>query len=80
MEKRNCLDMLNPFLDQLVSKGSRNLAVHNALGKIDVGSKINPKHFLTTTPYYDSLVVGKYCEERDPKLACVTYMGGATPR
>lgn len=27
-------------------------------------------------PYYDSRVVGKYCQKRDPHLACVAYERG----
>ena len=50
--------------------------MHNALGKIIVDSNNNPEHFLTTNPYYDSLIVGKYCEKRDPNLACVAYKRG----
>lgn len=26
--------------------------------------------------FYDSVVVGKYCEKRDPHLACVAYERG----
>ena len=26
--------------------------------------------------FYDSLVVGRYCEKRDPHLACVAYERG----
>ena len=77
MEKRNRLKLLNPFLEHLVSEGSTDPAVHNALGKIIVDSNNNPEHFLTTNPYYDSGVVGKYCEKRDPNLACVAYKRGA---
>ncbi len=50
--------------------------MHNALGKIIIDSQNNPDHFLTTNPYYDSLVVGKYAEKRDPHLACVAYKRG----
>ena len=50
--------------------------VHNALGKIIIDSGDNPEHFLTTNPYYDSRVVGKYCEKRDPTLAVVAYRRG----
>lgn len=50
--------------------------VHNALGKIIIDSNNNPEHFLTTNPYYDSRVVGKYCEKRDPTLAVVAYRRG----
>ena len=77
MEKRNRLKLLNPFLEHLVSEGSVDPAVHNALGKIIVDSNNNPEHFLTTNPFYDSLAVGKYCEKRDPNLACVAYKRGA---
>lgn len=37
--------------------------VHNALGKIIIDTNNNPEHFLTTNPYYDSLVVGKFAEK-----------------
>ena len=30
--------------------------------------------------FYDSLVVGKYCEKRDPHLACVAYERGHCDR
>lgn len=30
--------------------------------------------------YYDSRVVGKYCEKRDPHLACVAYERGQCDR
>ena len=71
------LKLLNPFLEHLVSEGSHDPHVHNALGKIIIDSNNNPEHFLTTNPYYDSLVVGKYCEKRDPNLACVAYKRGS---
>ena len=32
--------------------------------------------FCRENPYYDSRVVGKYCEKRDPHLACVAYERG----
>jgi clathrin heavy chain len=77
-DKRFCcrLKLLNPFLEHLVSEGSHDPHVHNALGKIIIDSNNNPEHFLTTNPYYDSLVVGKYSEKRDPNLACVAYKRG----
>ena len=70
------LKLLNPFLEHLVSEGSHDPHVHNALGKIIIDSNNNPEHFLTTNPYYDSLVVGKYAEKRDPNLSCVAYKRG----
>ncbi|XXG67428.1 hypothetical protein AAC387_Pa06g0783 [Persea americana] len=75
-EKRNRLQLLTQFLEHLVSEGSQDVHVHNALGKIIIDSNNNPEHFLTTNPYYDSHVVGKYCEKRDPTLAVVAYRRG----
>ena len=68
--------MLTPFLEHLVSEGSVDANVHNALGMILIDSNSNPEHFLTTNEHYDSKVVGKYCEKRDPNLACVAYKRG----
>ena len=76
VEKRNKMKLLTTFLDHLVSEGSTDAHVHNALGKIIIDSNNNPEHFLTTNPHYDSAVVGKYCEKRDPNLACVAYKRG----
>lgn len=59
-----------------MSEGSQDVHVHNALGKIIIDTNHNPEHFLTTNPYYDSRVVGKYCEKRDPTLAVVAYRRG----
>eukprot|EP00252_Welwitschia_mirabilis_P023460 TRINITY_DN662_c0_g1_i1.p1 TRINITY_DN662_c0_g1~~TRINITY_DN662_c0_g1_i1.p1 ORF type:complete len:1707 (+),score=383.38 TRINITY_DN662_c0_g1_i1:314-5434(+) len=75
-EKRNRLRLLTQFLEHLVSEGSQDVHVHNALGKIIIDTNNNPEHFLTTNPYYDSRVVGKYCEKRDPTLAVVAYRRG----
>ncbi|KAJ1437607.1 Tetratricopeptide-like helical domain superfamily [Sesbania bispinosa] len=75
-EKRNRLRLLTQFLEHLVSEGSQDVHVHNAMGKIIIDSNNNPEHFLTTNPYYDSRVVGKYCEKRDPTLAVVAYRRG----
>lgn len=76
VEKRNKVKILSGFLEHLVNEGSTDVHVHNALGKIIVDSNNSPDHFLTTNPYYDSVVVGKYCEKRDPNLACVAYKRG----
>ncbi len=32
--------------------------------------------FFRENQFYDSRVVGKYCEKRDPQLACVAYERG----
>ncbi|GKE01693.1 clathrin heavy chain 1 [Tanacetum coccineum] len=75
-EKRNRLWLLTQFLEHLVSEGSQDVHVHNALGKIIIDSNNNPQHFLETNPYYDPRVVGKYCENRDPTLAVFAYTKG----
>lgn len=76
VEARNKLRLLSALLEQLVSEGSKDPQVHNALGKIIIDTNNNPEHFLTTNPYYDSVVVGKFAEKRDPGLACVAYKRG----
>eukprot|EP00775_Hariotina_reticulata_P002628 gene2628-2929_t len=76
VEKRNRLKLLTPFLEHLIREGSTDPHVHDALGKIIIDTNNNPEHFLTTNPYYDSVVVGKYAEKRDPNLACVAYKRG----
>lgn len=70
------LKLLTPFLEHLIREGSTDPHVHDALGKIIIDTNNNPEHFLTTNPYYDSIVVGRYAEKRDPNLACVAYKRG----
>ena len=75
-KKRKSLRLLTPFLEHLISEGSTDPHVHDALGKIVIDTNNNPEHFLNTNPYYDSAVVGKFAEKRDPTLACVAYKRG----
>nr|PNR52339.1 hypothetical protein PHYPA_008713 [Physcomitrium patens] len=75
-EKRNRLKLLTPLLEHLVSEGSKDVQVHNALGKVTIDTNNNPEQFLYTNSYYDSRVVGKYCEKRDSSLAVVAYRRG----
>lgn len=51
-------------------------ATHNALAKVYIDSNNNPERFLRENQFYDSRVVGRYCEKRDPHLACVAYERG----
>ncbi|KAL6748149.1 vesicle coat protein clathrin, heavy chain [Haematococcus lacustris] len=76
VESRHRLKLLGPFLEHLIGEGSTDPHVHNALGNIIIETNNNPEHFLTTNPYYDSLVVGRFAERRDPNLACVAYKRG----
>nr|XP_018914111.1 PREDICTED: clathrin heavy chain [Bemisia tabaci] len=76
VEKRNRLKLLLPWLESRVHEGCIEPATHNALAKIYIDSNNNPERFLKENQYYDSRVVGKYCEKRDPHLACVAYERG----
>lgn len=69
--------LLLPWLETRVHDGSTDPAIHNALAKIYIDSNSNPEKFLRENPHYDSRVVGKYCEKRDPHLACVAYERGS---
>lgn len=72
-DKRNKLRVLENWLDSRVAEGNVLPAVHNALAKIKIDTNQDPQSFLINNQYYDSLVVGKYCEERDPHLAYTAY-------
>lgn len=76
VEKRGKLKLLLPFLESRVGDGATDEAVHSGIAKVYVESNVNPEHFLETNPYYDSRVVGQFCEKRDPFLAFVAYKRG----
>ncbi|RWS28918.1 clathrin heavy chain 1-like protein [Leptotrombidium deliense] len=76
VEKRNRLKLLLPWLEMRIHDGCTESATHNALAKIYIDSNNNPERFLKENQFYDSKVVGKYCEKRDPHLACVAYERG----
>jgi len=76
VEKRNRLKLLQPWLEARVNEGVQEAAVHNALMKIYIDMNNRPEEYLVTNMYYDSKVVGEYCEKRDPQLAFVAYKRG----
>lgn len=80
VEKRNRLKLLLPWLESRVQEGCVEPATHNALAKIYIDSNNNPERFLKENQFYNSNVVGKYCEKRDPHLACVAYERGQCDR
>ncbi|CAB4062744.1 CLTC [Lepeophtheirus salmonis] len=80
VEKRNRLKLILPWLETRVHEGSEEPATHNALAKIYIDSNNNPERFLKENSHYDSSVVGRYCEKRDPHLACVAYERGKCDR
>lgn len=76
LEKRGRLKVIQPWLEQRAAEGSKEPALHNALAKIAIDLNREPEKFLLSNPYYDSVVVGKYCENRDPYLSFVAYKRG----
>jgi clathrin heavy chain len=75
-EKRNRLKLLQPWLEARVNESNQEEVVHNALAKIYIDLNRDPKEFLINNQYYNSQVVGQYCEQRDPFLAYVAYRRG----
>ncbi|XP_076364497.1 LOW QUALITY PROTEIN: clathrin heavy chain 1-like [Tachypleus tridentatus] len=80
VEKRNRLKLLLSWLEMRIHEGIVEPATHNAMAKIYIDSNNNPERFLRENQYYDSRVVGKYCEKRDPHLACMAYERGECDR
>jgi clathrin heavy chain len=73
VEKRNRLKILRPWLEERKEEGSEDPHVHNGLAKIYIEANNNPQVFLTSNKFYDSRIVGKFCETRNPHLAFVAY-------
>ena len=76
VESRNRLKLLLPFLEATLATGNQQQAVYNALAKIYIDSNNNPEKFLKENDLYDPLIVGKYCEKRDPNMAFIAYSKG----
>lgn len=70
------LKLLLPWLETRIHEGIEEPATHNALAKVYIDSNNNPERFLRENQFYDSRVVGRYCEKRDPHMACVAYERG----
>ena len=76
VEKRNRLKLIMPWLKKQIESGSEDQALYNAMAKISIDSNQNPEAFLKENNLYDPLIVGKYCEKRDPYLAYIAYAKG----
>ncbi|RCI04960.1 hypothetical protein CU098_004297 [Rhizopus stolonifer] len=76
VEKKNRLKLLLPWLNLRVTAGSTDPEVYNALAKIYIDTNNNPEPFLKENEFYNSRVIGKYCEKRDPYLAYICYEKG----
>merc|ERR1712151_629987 len=46
---------------------------HNGIAKIYIDTNRDAENFLKSNAFYDSMTVGKYCEDRDPHLAYTAY-------
>lgn len=75
-EKRNRVKLLLPWLEQRLHDGSEEPATHNAICMIYIDSNQNPERFIKENKFYESDVVGKYCEKRNPQLAFMAYERG----
>ena len=73
VEKRNRLRLLQPWLEARISQGNTETATHNAIGKIYITANRDPQQFLQNNQFYDSKVVGLFCEKLDPSLAFLAY-------
>jgi len=73
VEKRNRMKLLLPWLEARVAEGNQEPFLHNGLAMIYIDTNREPENFLKTNSFYDSNVVGKYCEDRDPHLAYTAY-------
>ena len=77
VEQRNRLKLILDWLEARAHEGNTEAPLYNALAKIyiDDSSKDSSK-FLVENQFYDSRVVGKYAESRDPHLAFIAYKRG----
>eukprot|EP00824_Muranothrix_gubernata_P013157 TRINITY_DN2754_c0_g1_i2.p1 TRINITY_DN2754_c0_g1~~TRINITY_DN2754_c0_g1_i2.p1 ORF type:complete len:1581 (-),score=427.08 TRINITY_DN2754_c0_g1_i2:505-4755(-) len=72
-DKRNKLKFLQGWLEARASEHNEDPAIHTALAKIYVSTAKEPQKFLEANNFYDSKIVGKYCEDIDPHLSVLAY-------
>lgn len=75
-EKRNKLNILLPFLEKSLAVGDPDKSIYNTLAKIYIDSNNGAEQFLKENNNYDTLIIGRYCEKRDPYLAYIAYDKG----
>merc|ERR1712232_1160099 len=71
--KRNKLKICLPWLEARVAEGNQDPSLHNAMAMIIIDTNRDAEAFLKSNAFYDSMTVGKYCEDRDPHLAYIAY-------
>ena len=72
-EQRGKVRLLQGWLEARADERVQEPALHNALAMIYIDINKDPQQFLIKNEFYDSKVVGKYCEERNPDLAFIAY-------
>jgi clathrin heavy chain len=72
-QKKGKLKLLQGWLESRNDERITETALHNALAIIYIDINKDPQNFLINNQYYDSKVVGKYCEDRNPDLAFIAY-------
>jgi clathrin heavy chain len=78
-EQRNRLPIVLPLLEARIraaDSASESSDLHNALAKIYIDANRGAEEFLLQNRLYDPLLVGKYCEKRNPHLALIAYERG----
>jgi clathrin heavy chain len=73
VEEHGRLKLLRNWLEARAADGSEDPELHNGLAKIYVETNNNPRQFLTNNKFYQSKVVGEFCESRDPHLAFIAF-------
>ena len=71
--ERNKIRVLQGWLEARANEGNQTPSLHNALAIIYIDINKDPQNFLINNQFYDSKVVGKYCEERNADLAFIAY-------
>ncbi|KAH9582085.1 hypothetical protein LSM04_004601 [Trypanosoma melophagium] len=76
VEERGRLRLIQGWLEARLAEKKTDVALHNALAKLYVDTDNGAEKFLTENEYYDTLEVGKYCENRNPNLSYIAYSKG----
>ncbi|KAF1745283.1 hypothetical protein MXB_2618 [Myxobolus squamalis] len=76
VRKRNRIKIIRPMIESRIASGSTDPSLHSAFGIVCIDSNNRPDVFLKENLYYDSLIVGSFCEKQDPILACLAYEKG----
>jgi clathrin heavy chain len=74
-EGQNRLKVLLPFLESALQSGNTSTAIVNGVAKVYIDTNNDPERFIQQHDV-DTLLIGKYCEKRDPNLAFIAYRKG----